>query len=77
MLIAGPMAPEHAERRRGWRAAGGVIELWFSSCNNEAHGLYSPSCQWCNLGEWVPTTATAADAIVPDHPTHASAALRR
>lgn len=63
--LVGEMAAEHADRRRGWRADGtGRVHLWFSSCNNDEHGEYAPSCPWCNLGRWQPTSAhlTAEDA---------------
>lgn len=64
LALVGAMAAEHSDRQRGWRPGlDGRVELWFSSCNNDEHGTYAPTCQWCNLGEWTPTRARVPEGV--------------
>jgi hypothetical protein len=47
---------EHQEKTRGWRTAeDGTLEFWFTSCNSDFHPGYWPTCNYCNIGEWIKT----------------------
>lgn len=57
----GSMADEHTNRARGWRVTDGRVELWFSACSNDFHGIYAPTCSYCNAGLWQPTSVVLDD----------------